>query len=256
MIRTELIDGVLVLWLARGERRNAMVPEMMGRMVEVFEGAAEAGAFGVVLAAEGPAFCVGADLKWLGMLDAPGEGVGELVAVHHQVVRAMRRVPLPVVAAVQGAAAGGGMSLALACDYRVAAPAAVLTPAYFRIGLVPDGGNSLFLSRALGPVAAMGHLVANRSLAADEAVRLGLLDELVPAEQLVARACTVARETAETVPPESLLATRRLLDEAGGTPLERVLDLEQEAMAAAARHPRFAEAVQRFASSRAGAKAS
>ncbi|HLG72715.1 MAG TPA: enoyl-CoA hydratase/isomerase family protein [Chloroflexota bacterium] len=227
-------DGLAILTLNRPERRNAMTPELMSALASAFREPAER-AF--VFTGAGSAFCVGADLKWLGALDDPGDGVATLVAAHHEVVRAMRQAVVPVVTAVNGPAAGGGMSLALAGDYCVAAPSATFTAAYFRLGLTPDGGNSAFLPALVGRARAMELLLTNRTLSADDALSWGLVNEAGSLD----RACEVAAGFAP-VPAETLLTSRRLLD---GELLAQ-LDQEQKAVATAARRPGFAEAVRAF----------
>lgn len=243
-------DGIEVLLLNRPERRNAMVPELMAALAhEVRTRGARADTRALVLGGNGPAFCVGADLKWLGTLPDPAEGIATLVAGHHEVVRAMRQSPVPIAAAVNGAAAGGGMSLALAADCRVAARSATFTAAYFRLGLTPDGGNSTFLVRAIGAARAMTLLLTNRSLSADQAAAWGLVDEVVPMGALMEHAVTFAEHVAG-VPAETLLATRRLLDAAATTPILEQLAAEEASMRTFARRPEFSEALARFVQGR------
>lgn len=230
-------DGVAVLTLNRPERRNAMTPELMTALASTFQ---EPASRAFVLTGAGTAFCVGADLKWLGMLDDPGEGVATLVAAHHQTVRAMREAAVPVVTAVNGAAAGGGMSLALAGDYCIAGPNATFTAAYFRLGLTPDGGNSAFLPALVGRARAMDLLLTNRRLSAAEALEWGLVNE-VASDSAVDRASTVAASFG-AVPAETLLVTRHLLEGA----LEAQMQAEQAAVAAAATRPAFGNALRAF----------
>ena len=220
-----------------------MVPEMMSALANALGETGPARA--LILTGAGPAFCVGADLEWLGAEANPGEAVGTLVAAHHAAVRAIRAAPVPVVAAVNGAAAGGGMSLALACDYALASAEASFTAAYFRLGLPPDGGNSAFLARSVGPHRAMELLLSNRRLSAAEALAWGLVAEVVPPERLLDRAREVAAGFAG-VPRETLLASRALLDSAAGQTLEAQLDAEEAAMRAAAGQPAFGEALRQF----------
>jgi 2-(1,2-epoxy-1,2-dihydrophenyl)acetyl-CoA isomerase len=217
---------------------RTMTPDGMAALVEALRAARGTA---IVLAGAGSAFCLGADLKWLGSLADPGEGVARLVAEHHRVVRAIREAPVPVLAVVNGAAAGGGMSLALAADYVVAGPGASFTAAYFRLGLTPDGGNSVFLPALLGAGRAMELLLTNRTLRASEAVALGLAAEA--AEDPLARAGEVASDFT-TAPAESLIAARRLL----APDLEARLDAEEAAVGAAARRPEFARALAAFLS--------
>ena len=245
MIRTETRDGVEILTLDRPERRNALVPELMAAAAEQLQRCSQRPDLrGIVLTGAGPAFCVGADLKWLAEGD-PGAGVATLVHAYHDVIRAVRAAPAPVIAAVNGAAAGGGMGLALAADYRVASPNATFTAAYFRLGLTPDGGNSAFLVRMIGAARAMELLLTNRSLSAEQASAWGLVGEVVPPESLLDR----AREHAtglRRLPPEALLATRRLLDVATTQPLTAQLDAEAEAISTAAQSERFRQAIEAF----------
>ena len=217
-----------------------MTPEGMAELGEALR-APVSTAF--VLAGAGSAFCLGADLKWLGSLPEPGDGVATLVAAHHSVVRAMREAPTPVIAAVNGAAAGGGMSLALAADYCIAGPNASFTAAYFRLGLTPDGGNSVFLPSLLGSGRAMELLLANRTLRAEEAREWGLVAEV--ASDPEKRACELAASFA-SVPAATLRTTRRLL-----TPdLDLRLDQEAGAVAAVARTKEFRGALEAFLTQR------
>jgi 2-(1,2-epoxy-1,2-dihydrophenyl)acetyl-CoA isomerase len=250
MIATQTRNGVAVITLNRPERRNALVPELVAELDRHVRAVGHAEATrGIVLTGAGPSFCVGADLKWLAGCGDPAEGVATLVAPHHALIRALREVPVPIVAAVNGAAAGGGMSLALAADYRVAALGASFIAAYTRLGLPPDGGNSAFLVRAIGLARAMDLLLSNRPLAAGEARAWGLVGEVVPAGALLDRACAVAEAVAH-LRGDVLLATRRLLDTASLQPLDAQLDLEEEAMRTAAGSSTFKEALQRFLQNR------
>lgn len=224
-------DGLAVLLVPA-----TMTPEVMAGL-EARLGDPARRAF--VLTGAGRQFCVGADLKWLGSLDDPGEGVATLVAAHHRVVRAMRAVPVPVVTAVNGAAAGGGMSLALAGDYCVAAPEATFTAAYFKLGLTPDGGNSSFLPALVGRSRTMEMLLTNRRLTGSEAAAWGLVNEV--AGDPLERACEMGL-TFDKVPAETLLTSRRLLD----VGLEAQLQAEEQAVAQAARRPDFRQALDRF----------
>lgn len=241
-------DGILLVTLDRPERRNAMVPEMMRALALAFESVEAIPAVrAVVLTGAAPAFSVGADVKWLGAAEDPGAAVAELVGTHHAAVRAIQRCPVPVVAAVNGAAAGGGMSLALATDYRVASLSATFTAAYFGLGLPPDGGNSAFLVRTVGAARAMELVLTNCTVPADQALALGLVSRVVPRGSLQQHALAIAAEMAgRAVPPDTLRVTRRLLDEAHSRPLSETLDAEEAAMCAAAAQPAFREALRRF----------
>lgn len=240
--------GVRVLVFDRPDRRNAMVPEMMEELAALARSTNRDGDVrALVLTGAGTAFCVGADLKWLASRTDPAEGISRLVAAHHAAVKELREVGVPVVAAINGPAAGGGISLALAADYRLAGMGATFTTAYFRLGLTPDGGNSIFLARAVGVARAMELLVTNRTLSAVEAQAWGLVNTVVPTGRLQADALAAAQSVAELcVPRETLLTTRALLDSSSGRSLEEQLTAEEQAMVEAARRPAFLAGLQAF----------
>jgi 2-(1,2-epoxy-1,2-dihydrophenyl)acetyl-CoA isomerase len=241
VISSEVVDGISVVRLDRFERRNALIPDLLQALVAELERAA-ARERPMVLTAAGSVFCPGADIKWLAECPDPALAVAELVAVHHLAILNLYRMPVPIIAAVNGAVAGGGLGLALAADYRVCAESASFTAAYFRIGLTPDGGASAFLTRAIGAARTMELLLTNRRVAAPEALSLGLVTEVVPDAVLVPRAVEVARSL-RPVPAYSLLQTRRLLDHVG---LQTQLERESVAIRTAARHPNFRAVLQAF----------
>ena len=236
-------EGVREIRLNRPERRNALVPQMMERLVEAFREPAAA----YLLTAERPSFCVGADLKWVGEQDNPGAAIGRLVGAFHEVIRAMRAAPGPIVAAINGAAAGGGWSLALAADLRIAAEDASFTAAYFRLGLTPDGGSTIFLGRALGAARTMDLLLTNRRVSATEARDLGVVNLVVGPEWLAHRSLEMASQLS-SLSGEAVLAGRQLLDSTSSTDFDAQLDAEEQAMRSAARDPRFEQALRAFLS--------
>jgi 2-(1,2-epoxy-1,2-dihydrophenyl)acetyl-CoA isomerase len=242
VIASEVHDGITVVRLERPEQRNALVPEMAEALVGHLR---EAGASGraVVLTGAGAAFCAGADLKWLAANHDPAQGVAELVAVHHLAIVTLLEMPVPTIAAINGPVAGGGLGLALASDYRIAAPRASFTAAYFRLGLTPDGGSSAFLERLIGGSRTLELLLTNRRLSARDSLDWGLVNEVVDREDvLLERALTFARELAP-VPAYGLRATRRLLDT---TNIRNQLQLESVAIRTAARGAWFHDALKAF----------
>jgi 2-(1,2-epoxy-1,2-dihydrophenyl)acetyl-CoA isomerase len=210
LISTESRRGIAVVRIDRPERQNALVPELAQGLVDELR-AAGATKRPVVLTASGTTFCPGADLKWLGGQRDPALGVAELVAVHHLAVTTLLEMPVPVIAAINGAVAGGGLGLALATDYRVAAERATFTAAYLRLGLTPDGGSSALLVQAIGSTRTQELLLTNRRLGATQAREWGLVNEVVADEQVVDRAVEFADGLAP-MPSYALLETRRLLD--------------------------------------------
>lgn len=242
MITSESRGSVRLVRFARADEHNAMLPAMLEALIVALHHAETDNAGAVVLTAEGNDFCVGADLNWLASLRGPADGVAELVSVHHRAILTLSELPMPVVAAVNGSAAGGGLSFALAADYCLAASTATFVAAYFRLGLTPDGGNSLFLQRAIGAARTREMLLTNRRLSALQALAWGLINEVVEPEALVDRAVELAASLA-SVPGESLRQTRKLLD---GGALRQRLDLEAEAICQAARRDAFKAALDAF----------
>src|SRR5262245_55933458 len=145
-----------------------MVPDMLSELVEHLHGLGDLRRPLVLTGVDGT-FCPGADLKWLGACADPAVGVAELVALLHSAIVALLHMPVPVIAAVNGMVAGGGLGLALAADYRLASDRASFTAGYFKLGLTPDGGSSAFLQRIVGSARTMELLLTNRTLDAVEA---------------------------------------------------------------------------------------
>ncbi len=160
---------------------------------------------GVVLTGAGKAFCAGGDLKWLstsGM--SHGAAFHALAAAYHQAIVEIRRMPKPVVAAVNGLAAGGGFSMALACDFRVMDKSAIFRQAYTSNGLSVDGGGTFTLPRLVGLAKAMEILAFDRPISAEQALTWGLVTEVVENGQAVNRATDMVQEITKL---PSLLST-------------------------------------------------
>jgi 2-(1,2-epoxy-1,2-dihydrophenyl)acetyl-CoA isomerase len=169
------------LTLNRPARRNALTPEVARGLAQEIEQIEEAGEARVILlAGAGGHFCAGLDLRWLDSLgEAPS--IAELqhgLSDFQAAVLAIVRCPIPVIAVVQGTAAGFGFDLALACDMRLAGTSASFTSAFARMGLVPDGGSSFTLPRLVGIGRAMRLLITDQSVPAQEALSIGLVEEV------------------------------------------------------------------------------
>jgi len=240
-------DGVGWLTLRRPETRNAMDPEFVeGMTAALDELPDEIGA--IVLAGEGQAFCVGADLNLFQHVIAAGqreEQLPPLLAGIHSVIRKLRAVPRPTVAAVVGAAAGGGVGLACACDLRVVGASTVFVPAFGALGLSPDSGTSYHLSRALGSAAANAAFLRNRRIPAAELAACGLADEVVPDGEVWTAAQRLAKEVAGAA-PAALVATRRLVDTASSHTFDEHLDAEAATISGLFPKADFAEGVSAF----------
>lgn len=199
----------------------------------------------VVITGEGKAFCAGADL---GDLAAEYERDGpELEAVisrrFNPIVRAILHAPMPVVAAVNGVAAGAGMGLALACDLRVMAPTAYLMSAFINVALIPDSGTAWFLPQMVGASRAIEIAMSGRKVPADEALALGLAHRV--SDQPVDTALEWAIRLADG-PTEAYAATRYLIHRAGAAALEATLDEEARLQGELGRRPDHLEGVEAF----------
>lgn len=243
-------DGpVATVRIDRPDRYNAFDVETVSQIRRAVESVSEDDDVrSVVLTGEGSAFCAGGDTdEMLDALDddAPDRLFKELTRHLHAAIVETRRMPKPVVAAVNGAAAGGGFGLALAADVRVAGEDAFFLPAYFEIGVVPDGGITWFLPRVVGRGRAFEILLRDRRVPADEAQNIGLVDRVVAAGEVVPTATDLAEELADG-PPIAVAKAKSLLDGSLETPLEEQLERERRANAASARTDDFAEGLTAY----------
>jgi 2-(1,2-epoxy-1,2-dihydrophenyl)acetyl-CoA isomerase len=233
---TELLatveDGVAVITMNRPERRNAvtqMMLEALGRTLAQVELDDEVGC--VVLTGAGGAFCAGGDVKGFAerSQQAAPESLDRRLQMqrwhHAQTALRLWRMPKPTVAVLPGAAAGAGLSLALACDLRYAAENAVLTTAFVNVGLAGDFGGTWFLTQLVGPAKARELYFFSDRLSAIEAERLGLLNAVFPAEKLPVEAMDRVRRLANG-PRVALRYMKENLNRAVRADLAECLDLE------------------------------
>lgn len=200
----------------------------------------------VLLQGAGDAFCVGGDLKdFAARRDNISAYLRETTAHLHLAVSRLARMSAPVVAAVHGAAAGGGFSLACACDLVAAAESAYFVIAYSRIGLPPDGGSTYFLPRLIGFRRAMELALLHPRLTAREARHYGLVNQVVPDAELAARAEELAK-TLASGPLHAFGMTKKLFHRGWSESLEAQLELESEAIAEAAAGPEGREGITSF----------
>jgi 2-(1,2-epoxy-1,2-dihydrophenyl)acetyl-CoA isomerase len=201
----------------------------------------------VVITGAGRGFCVGQDLQEFSA--GAGDVAENLRANYHRNVLTIRALEKPVIAAVNGAAAGAGMSLALACDVRIAGESASFVPAFIKIGLVPDSGGTWLVRRLLGAARAFEWLTTGRRLGAAEARDWGLVSEIVPDEELADRTREVAQLYA-AMPTRAVWQTKRLLDRAETSAFEEQLELEALTQAEQTQTPDFREGVAAFLAKR------
>jgi 2-(1,2-epoxy-1,2-dihydrophenyl)acetyl-CoA isomerase len=200
-----------------------------------------------VITGAGRGFCVGQDLQEFS--GGAGDVAESLRQNYHRNVLAIRALEKPVIAAVNGPAAGAGMSLALACDVRIAAESASFVPAFINIGLVPDSGGTWLVRRLLGTARAFEWLTTGRRLGAEEARAWGLVSEVVPTDELEHRTHEVA-ELFAAMPTRAVWHTKRLLDAAERSTFDEQLELEAVTQAEMTRTPDFTEGVAAFLAKR------
>jgi 2-(1,2-epoxy-1,2-dihydrophenyl)acetyl-CoA isomerase len=242
-VETSRDGAVLTITLNRPDVLNAFNSAMHKGLAGALKDARDGGVRAVVITGAGRGFCVGQDLTEF--REAPGDIGSRLRGNYHPNVRAIRALEKPVIAAVNGAAAGAGMSLACACDLRIAADSATFVPAFINIGLIPDSGGSYFVTRILGPARAFEWLASGKRLTAAEAHAWGLVSEVVPSEALPSRAAELGAQLAD-LPTRGVGMTKRLLDHAVTATLEEQLEREAQLQAAATQTLDFQEGVAAF----------
>jgi 2-(1,2-epoxy-1,2-dihydrophenyl)acetyl-CoA isomerase len=247
-VETHREGAVLTITLNRPDVLNALNSAMHAALAAALRDARDSEVRAVVITGAGRGFCVGQDLTEF--REAPGDIGDRLRSTYHPNVLALRTLEKPVIAAVNGAAAGAGLSFACACDIRLAADTAAFVPAFVNIGLVPDSGGTYFIARLLGPARAFEWMSSGRRLTAAEAHAWGLVSEVVEADELPARAAARAAELA-ALPTRGIGMTKRLFDRAWGAPLEEQLEREAQLQAAATQTDDFREGVAAFLEKRA-----
>jgi enoyl-CoA hydratase len=235
-IRVDVADHVATITLNEPERRNALSAELVAELVGAFDGfEANAEVRAVVITGAPPAFCAGANLGNLGEAAEAG-----LRAIYEGFLR-VGRSPLPTVAAVNGAAVGAGMNLALCCDVRVAGESARFDTRFLDLGLHPGGGHTWMLQRAVGPQAAAAMVLFGQVLNGLEAAQHGLVWACVPDGDLLAVAHALAAKAAAN-PPELTRRTKQTLQRVAAIDRhDDAVDTEIEAQLWSLQQPFFAE---------------
>lgn len=219
-VLVEIAGGIGTLTLNRPEKLNAFDADGCDDLIEALRMLATADAVRViVLTGAGRAFCAGADLSVLGS-DGPA-----LVAAGKEIALSIRSAPKPVLAAVNGAAAGGGANLALACDYRLASDVATIGQVFHKLGLSLDWGGSYFLPRLVGIAKALELTWSARMVPAAEAAQLGMFDRVVPHADLAAETRQLAESWA-AMPPLAVRKAKEALYRSERSTLTEMLDLE------------------------------
>ena len=229
-IRFETADGIARITLNRPDRLNSFTSQMHGELRDALSRVSSAGdARVLLLTGAGRGFCAGQDLSDRAV--APGSApvdLGASIAENYRpLVLALRDLPLPIVCAVNGVAAGAGANVALACDIVVAAKSASFIQAFCRIGLVPDSGGTFFLPRLVGTARAMGLAMLGDKLTAEQAAAWGLIWKCVEDAELAATTDALLAQLAQA-PTRGLAAIKRALHASAGNTLEQQLDLERD----------------------------
>jgi enoyl-CoA hydratase/carnithine racemase len=235
-LRLEVDGEIGTLTLDRPEVLNAMSPELIGELVVAAAWLADRAPLrALIVTGAGRAFSSGGDVNWFkrGLEESGADLSAEVrrgADVLHQAIVDFRRIPYPVIAAVNGVAAGAGFSLALMCDTRLASRDAAFVCAYGRIGASPDGGMTYFLPRMVGPARAIELLLNDPVLSAEQAREMGIVAEVVAAEELLDRAREKARKLAAKA-PHYVRVSKRLVASSLGNTLADHLQLERHGIA-------------------------
>jgi len=242
-VLTNREGAVLTVTLNRPEVYNAFNRALHDALREALTEAQDPAVRCVVVTGAGKGFCAGQDLKEFGQVSASIRDA--LEQTYHPNIRLVRALEKPVIAAVNGPAAGAGLSFACACDIRVASDTATFVPGFVGIGLVPDSGGTWFIHRLLGFARAFEWMCANTRLSATEALDWGLVSEVVPAASFESRVAELAAEWAAR-PTLAVGRTKQLFEHAFSASLEEQLALEAELQQASVATADFREGVGAF----------
>jgi 2-(1,2-epoxy-1,2-dihydrophenyl)acetyl-CoA isomerase len=251
-ILCETNESVLRITLNRPDKLNALTDVMLQELRDAFAKAAgDRTTRCVLLTGAGKGFCPGQDLANVQEMSRGGKpDYGEHVRNNYNpLILAMTRLPKPIIAAINGVAAGAGMSLAMACDVRIASDKASFLQAFINIGLVPDSGSTWFLPRLVGRQRALDLMLSGRKLSAAEALEWGLVNQVVGHEQLMNEAAKVAAHYA-VAPTFAIGQLKRNLDYAETHPLEETLALEAKSQAECGLTADHQEGIQAFLAKR------
>lgn len=228
-VKTEVdAHGIATVTIDRPEALNALNPQVIEALAKTFADL-RGKARGAIVTGAGKAFVAGADIA--SMKDMDGPQALAFAKKGHGFGAALAEFPAPVIAAVNGYALGGGLELAMACDIIVASEKAVVGQPEVKLGVVPGFGGSQRLARRTGPGVAKWLLMSGESVKADEALRLGIVDRVVPHDSLMAEARGMMEKMLANG-PAAVAACKRLVDEGLETDLDTALGLEAQAFGA------------------------
>jgi 2-(1,2-epoxy-1,2-dihydrophenyl)acetyl-CoA isomerase len=247
LVRLDIRSGIANIRLNRPDRLNALDVPLADALLDALARVdADPSVKAVTLTGEGRAFMAGGDISLFhkSAENASREAAG-LIAMFHQIIRLIRRMKPPVIAGVQGAVAGGGLGLALACDLVIAADNASFVPAYTRIGTSPDGGTTWSITRLIGQRRALEWIMLGDPMSAADAATIGLINRVVAAEKLDGEIAALAQRVAAG-PAFAFASVKRLVHQARSNSFDEQLEAEREGFIAAARTKDFREGIAAF----------
>ena len=250
-VLTQQHGDILQIALNRPEAYNALNLDMMKRLAQTLSAAAtDQRIKGVLLTGRGKAFCSGGDLKWISQqTEDPRSVLYSLAPQFHVSILEIRRMEKPVVAAINGIAAGGGFSLALACDFRVMAESATLRQAYTSSGLSIDGGGSFALPRLVGLARAMEIMAFDPPISSTQALEWGLVTRVVPANEVIPGGLALLNGLTHSS-LHSFAWSKKLMTDSFNHNLEAQLELERQGISDCAAHPQGQEGIKAFVEKR------
>lgn len=244
-ILTEQKDQVMILTLNRPDKFNSFNRDMALQLQDALDKAsADAGVRAILLTGAGKAFCAGQDLAEA--IDTQGPGIPRIVEEHYNpIVSKIRSIEKPIIAMVNGVAAGAGANIALSCDVVIAASSASFIQAFSKIGLIPDSGGTFFLPRLIGFQRASALMMLGDKVTAAEAQQMGMIFKTFPDESCMEEAMKTAT-TLSMMPTKALGLTKRLLNESLFNTHEKQLALEGKIQVEAASTYDYNEGVNAF----------
>jgi len=250
-VLTQQHENILEIAINRPEAYNALDLDVMGMLSAALASAATDEAIkGIMLTGKGKAFCSGGDLKWISQQAADaGATLHRLAPQFHIAITEIRRMGKPVVAAINGIAAGGGFSLALACDFRVMAETTILRQAYTSSGLSIDGGGTFALPRLVGLARALEIAAFDQPISSTQALAWGLVTKVVQDDKVFDESLSMLRGLAQSA-WHSFAWSKRLLTESLNNTLETQLELERQGISDCANHPNGQEGIMAFVEKR------
>jgi len=248
-IQSKVEANVRVLTLNRPERLNALTPDVADELQDAIKNSAESGDRAIVLTGAGRAFSAGGDLREMREIASRESNVGaffdEPLRTINDLVLVIRKTPLPIIAAVNGVASGGGCNLALACDLVYASESANFNQAFIKIGLSPDIGGTFILPRLVGWKRAAELMFTGDMFTAKQAYEMGMINGVVPDIELMDRVMSVAQKLANA-PTAAIGQIKRLLEASATNDYGQQLDLERHAQMESGKTADFVEGVTAF----------